>query len=282
MKKYLNSIIPFVAVIPKLFGTETKVAFRKSLDSSKRIELPKELVLAEEEKYDELGLGEATVMENKIPGATEIPLQTLLDAGFTIKAYLKDDTAECPDDRRESGIVIISIQHTHPQESFLQDCFSTKVHKVTEVEISTLNSAIVATEVPGAFGQGYEMEKLYKASNLKLLEYKLEEEVNAKIRAEKVAQYQKNPELAEKHTKKALEKLKFKHQQFEKGIVPKENTFQDEVLKVLGEIAGIHDLKSFDELKEIPLFKQELEKSGNFADLLDRFCKLAESLPSIK
>lgn len=282
MKKYLNSIIPFVAVIPKLFGTETKAAFRESLDQSKRVEIAKEFTLIDEEKIEELGLGEAVAVANKIPGATEIPLQTLLDAGFTVKAYLKDDTEDCPDDRRESGIIILSIQHTDPSASFLQDCFSTKVHKVTEVEIATLNSAIVASEVPGAFGKQYEMDKLFKASNFKLIEYKLEDDINNRIRAEKVAQYQKNPELAEKHTKKNLDKLRFKHQQFEKGVLPKENTFQDEVLKVLGEIAGIHDLKSFDDLKDIPLFKQELEKGGSFSELLDRFCKLAESLPSLK
>lgn len=282
MKKYLNSIIPFVAVIPKLFGTETKVAFRESLDQTKRVEIPKEFTLDDSEKIDELGLGEAITIENKIPGATEIPLQKLFDAGFTIRAYLKDDTEDCPDDRRESGIIIVSIQHKDPTASFLQDCYSTRVHKVSEVEIATLNSAIVESEVPEAFGKKYESEKLYKASNLKLLGYKIEEEVNNKIRAEKVAQYQKNPELAEKHTKKNLDKLRFKHQQFEKGILPKETTFQDEVLKVLGEIAGIHDLKSFDDLKDIPLFKQELEKGGSFSDLLDRFCKLAESLPSLK
>lgn len=282
MKKYLNSIVPFVAVIPKLFGTETKEAFRKSLVGGRVVTLPETLKLDEAEQLKELGLEETTEIKNTVPGAIEIPLQKLFDAGFKITAYLKDDTEACPDDRKESGIIVVSIQHEDTSKSFLQDCFSTKVHKVTEIEISTLNSAIVAAEVPGAFGNNYDMDKLYKAANFKLLEYKMEDEINSKIRAEKVAQYKKNPEMAEKHTKKALEKLKFKHSQFEKGIVPKETTFQDEVFKVLGEIAGIHDLKSFDELKEIPLFKAELEKSGNFADLLDRFSKLAESLPGLK
>lgn len=284
MKKYLNSVIPFVAVIPKLFGTATKDEFRKKLldRGSKKLTLPTTLDLAEEEQIRELKLHGVKTIDNLVPGAIEIPMDMILESGFSIKFYLKDDTVDCPDDKKESGIIMASIQHNDTKRSFLQDSFSTKFHKVTEIEVATLNSVIVADEIPDAFGKNYEMDKLYKASNFKLLEFKLEDEINKRVREEKIRLYQANPEMAEKHTKKALEKLKFKLAQSAKGIAPKDTTFTDEVLRVLGEVAGIHNLDSFDQLKDIPMFKNEIDKGGSFAELLERFSNLAESLPKIK
>ena len=39
---------------------------------------------------------------------------------------------------------------------------------------------------------------------------------------------------------------------------------------------------TFEELKEIPLFKKEIDKGGSFAELLTKFCDMTKALPGLE
>ena len=278
MAKYLNSVFPVVGLISKLFGVESKESFKEKLLPvvlQKDLDNIKEFNLDEAEIVNE---GETTV-SNYIPGAREIPMQLLLDSGFTIKAYLKEDSENCIDDKKDSGVIIFSIQHSKTEESRLVDGFSVNLDPITEIEVATLSTLLLDKEIPGVYGEKYDLNTLVKKSSLKVRDILLDREEARRIRQEKIDEYNKNPELREKHTKKAFENLKFKFSQMKnKNEADKSAEFTKGALQVLGQIAGINNLKSFDDLKNIPLFKKEIDAGGTFAELLDKFCNMAEAL----
>ena len=276
MAKHLNTIFPIVGIIPKLFGTETKEEFRsKLLETDIKSSLKDEFELGEAEVINE----NETTVKNYIPGATQIPLQMLLDAGFTINAYLKDDTEDCIDDKKGSGVIIVSIQHEDPRKAYLTDGFSMNLDPITEIEVSTLSTLILGKEVPGVFGPKYDLNELAKTSSLRIRDILLDRAEARRLRQEKIDEYNKNPELREKHTKKAFENLKFKFSQIkDKKDADKSAEFTKGALSILGQIAGINNLKSFDELKSIPMFKKEIDAGGSFGELLIKFSDMAEKL----
>lgn len=284
MARHLNSIFPIVANLAKLFGTDTKQEFIDKLNSLNTMKIESgesSFLLEEREQCDE-----NTMVKNHIPGATEIPLQMLLDAGFTVKAYLKDATPECVDDKNNSGVIILNIQHEDPTKSQMVDGLSFQLDTVSEIEVSTLSTIILDKEKPGIYGPKYDLNHLRKVSSLRIRDAIIEKEEAKRIRDEKIAEYEKNPELREKHTKKAFENLKFKHSQLkDKNTADKSAEFTKGALSILGQIAGINNLKSFEDLKNIPIFKKEIENGGSFGELLTKFCDMASKVapqPAIK
>lgn len=282
MKRHLNTIFPVMAVIPKLFGTKTKKEFVDSLAGNHEITGPISFDLNEAEMVNDLELEDSTKIKNHIPGAIEIPLQRLVDAGFTIKCYMKQSTENCIDDKNEAGVLIFSIQHSNPNESFMVDGFSTQLDTISEIEIATLNAAILNDEQPGIFGEKYDIEQAQKVGSIRIRDILLEREEARKIREKKIEEYNANPELREKHTKKAVENLKFKFKSAQKGNGDLSKDFTEAALKILGTVAGINNLKSFDELKEIPVFKKEIDAGGSFAELLGKFCEMTKALPGVE
>lgn len=274
MKNYMNTIFPFIGIIPSLFGEESKDSLRAKLDASISSG-PEQFELKESEKVDE-----TPTINNLIPGAKEIPLQMLIDAGFSIKAYLKDDSENCLDDKNGSGVIILNIQHEDPNKHLLSDGFSMQFDAITEIEIATLNTLILDSFKPGILGANYDINEAVKVGSLKIRDILLEREEAKKIREETLLKYSNDPDLQKKDTKRLLENLKFKHKQIaNKKDADKSQEFTAGALKILASIAGINNLKSFDDIKDIPLFKEELEKGGSFSDLLNRFCDLASKLP---
>ena len=282
MKRHLNTIFPVMAVIPKLFGTKTKNEFVDSLAGNHEITGPISFDLNEAEMVNDLELEDSAKIKNHIPGAIEIPLQRLFDAGFTIKCYMKQSTENCIDDKNEAGVLIFSIQHSNPNESFMVDGFSTQLDTISEIEIATLNAAILNDEQPGIFGEKYDIEQAQKVGSIRIRDILLEREEARKIREKKIEEYNANPELREKHTKKAVENLKFKFKNSQKSNGDLSKDFTEAALKILGTVAGINNLKSFDELKEIPVFKKEIDAGGSFAELLGKFCEMTKALPGVE
>ena len=286
MAKNLNTIFPVAAVMSELFG-KTKDELREELrnSGSKVIEVPTSFELAEAERVSvDLELEDSTI-PNLIPGAIEVPLQKLFDAGFTIKCYLKNDTENCIDDKNESGILIFNLQHVDPSKSSMIDGYSMNFDPISEIEITTLNAAILLDEKPGLFGEKFKLDEAMKHSSIRIRDIILEREESRKILLAKIEEYNKNPEKREKDTKKAFENLKFKYTQLKnKENADKSQEFTKGALQILGSIAGINNLKSFDELKNIPVFKKELDAGGSFADLLNRFCDMASqvALPTVE
>jgi hypothetical protein len=276
MKNYINTIFPLVGNIGALFGVKDKNEFRKKLEDSHSVKLDVDVFdLEESERIDE-----NTTLKNLVPGAKEIPLQMLLDAGFSIKAYLKDETKNCLDDYKDSGVIIINIQHEDPNKALLADGFSMQFDAITEIEVANLNALILNDWKPGIFGANYKLDKALKVGSMKIRDILLEREEAKKIREERIQKYLNDPELQKKDTKKLLENLKFKYKTLAaKNDADQTQQFTQGALKILGDIAGINDLKSFDDLKNIPVFKQEIEKGGSFADQLNKFCELASKLP---
>ena len=279
MKKYINTIFPLVGNIGALFGVKDKNELREKLKDAHHIKLEKEVFdLEDSERVDE-----NATLKNLIPGAKEIPLQMLLDAGFSIKAYLKDETENCFDDLKDSGVLIINIQHEDPNKSLLVDGFSMQFDAITEIEVANLNALILNDWKPGIFGETYELDKAIKVGSMKIRDILLEREEAKKIRDEKIQKYKNDPELQKRDTKKLLENLKFKYKTLaNKNEADQSQVFTQGALKILGDIAGINNLTSFDDLKNIPIFKQEIEKGGSFADQLNKFCELASKLTNDK
>ena len=279
MKKYINTIFPLVGNIGALFGVKDKNELREKLKDAHHVKLEKEVFdLEDSERVDE-----NTTLKNLIPGAKEIPLQMLLDAGFSIKAYLKDETENCFDDLKDSGVLIINIQHEDPNKSLLVDGFSMQFDAITEIEVANLNALILNDWKPGIFGETYELDKAIKVGSMKIRDILLEREEAKKIRDEKIQKYKNDPELQKRDTKKLLENLKFKYKTLaNKNEADQSQLFTQGALKILGDIAGINNLTSFDDLKNIPIFKQEIEKGGSFADQLNKFCELASKLTNDK
>lgn len=280
MANHLNTIFPMAAIIEKLFG-KTKDQLRDELDKigSERIVAPASFVLEKQEEISsDLELENATI-KNAIPGAIKIPLQYMLDAGFTIDFYLKDDTENCIDDKNGSGIIIMNVQHENPKASSLIDGYSINFDPISEIEIATLNSVILDYQIPGVFGKKYDINEAMKHSSIRIRDIILEREETRKLMLAKLEEYNKNPEKREKDTKKAFENLKFKWSTLKnKADADKSQEFTQGALKILGGIAGINNLKSFDELKNIPIFKKEIDAGGSFAELLDKFCSMASSM----
>lgn len=253
-KRFLNSIFPLSAEIGKLFGKNTVKEVREELKQENTI----------------------ITCGDLIPGAVEIPLQKMLDAGFNIRFFLKDDTGSASD-KFESGIIIASIQHNDVDSATIVDGFSFNFDPRSEVEIATLSSAIVKEMVPKAFGETYDINKLFKSSSDKIRELMDEAEMNKKIRDEKVRLYEADPSLAQKHTKKAIANLKFKHQTLMKSKtndLSLVKDFQMQAVKILGEIFGMNGLKTFEDLKKIPEIKAELDKGGNLAEVIERLSEV--------
>ena len=283
MKRHLKTIFPVMAIIPKLFGTKTKQEFVDSLAGNHEIKLADSFELNDAEKVNDLELEDSDRIKNHIPGAIEIPLQTMYNAGFTFNCYLKQPTENCIDDKNEAGVIIISIQHKDPNRSFLIDGFSTQLDAITEIEVATLNAAIIDDQTPGIFGEKYDLGQSQKVGSIRIRDILLEREEARKIREKKIEEYNANPELREKHTKKAVENLKFKFQSNKnKGNGDHSKEFTEAALKILGTIAGINNLKTFDELKNIPVFKKEIDAGGSFAELLTKFCEMTKALPGME
>lgn len=283
MKRHLNTIFPIMAIVPKLFGTSTKQEFIDSLAGNHEIKVQDSFELSEAERVNDLELEDAERINNMIPGAIEIPLQKLFDAGFTIKCYLKQPTENCLDDRNEAGVLLFNIQHQNPNASFMVDGFSTQLDAISEIEIATLNATILNDEQPGILGAKYDIGLAQKAGSIRIRDILLERAEAKMIRERKIEEYNANPELRDKHTKKAVENLKFKFKQNQtKGNGDLSKEFTESALKILGTVAGINNLKSFDELKEIPVFKKEIEAGGSFAELLGKFCDMTNALPGME
>ena len=275
MTKHLNTVFPIIAFIDKLFG-KTKDELR-ALYTENKIEVPKNFEINLEENKS-LGTNVNNI-DNKIPGAVKIPLQTLLDAGFTIDCYLKDDTEHCIDDKNGSGVIILNIQHNDPKSCSMVDGLSMSYDPITEIEISTLNSVILNKQIPGVFGPRYNIDDAMKYSSVKIQNILDEREEAREIMLEKMEEYNKNPEKREKDTKKAVENLMFKFSKLKhKESADKSKEFTSDALKILGSIAGINNLQSFDQLKEIPIFKKEIDAGGSFSELLSKFCDMAKAL----
>lgn len=283
MKRHLNTIFPVMAVIPKLFGTKTKSEFINSLAGNHEITGPASFELNDAERINDLELEDSNQITNHIPGAIEIPLQKLYDAGFTIKCYMKQSTENCIDDKNEAGVLIFSIQHKNPNEALVVDGFSTQLDTISEIEIATLNALILNDEQPGIFGEKYDINQAQKVGSIRIRDILLEREEARRIREKKIEEYNANPELREKHTKKAVENLKFKFKSNQlKGDGDFSKEFTQSALKILGTVAGINNLKSFDELKNIPVFKKEIDAGGSFAELLTKFCEMANAIPGME
>lgn len=254
-KKFLNSVFPISAEIGKLYNKETVEEVRAELKQS----------------------GNHIINgSDLIPGAVEIPLEKMIDAGFSVRFFLKDNT-ESVVDKFNSGIIIASIQHNDVTSASVIDGFSFNFDPRSEVEISTLTSAIVYDTVPGAFGGDYDINKLFASSSDKIRDLIQEAELNRKIREEKVRIYEANPKLAQKHTKKALDKLKFKHNELlhlKSKDLNAVKAFQLQAVTIIGEIFGMNGLKSFEDLKRIPEIKAELDKGGNLAEVIERISEV--------
>lgn len=257
VKKYLNTVLPISAEVGKLFGKETVEEVRSELK--------------EKQHYIE--------GHDLIPGAVEIPLEDIINAGFKIKFFLKDDTGSAVD-KFNSGIIVASIQHEDTSKATLVDGLSFNFDPKSEVEISTLISFIVKDMVPEAFGKEYDLKQLAATSSDKIRSILEEAALNKKIREEKLKQYEANPELARKHTKKALEKLAYKHKEIMKAKSSDQEAilkFQQSALTIIGEIFGMNNIKTFEDLKQIPEFKAELDKGGSFAEILEKFSLLIDA-----
>ena len=282
MRRHLGTIFPIMAIIPKLFGTKTKQEFIDSLAGNDEIILPKSFTLDDAEKLNDLELEDSNTIPNHIPGAIEIPLQKLFDAGFNIKCYLKQPTENCLDDKNEAGVLMFNIQHEDPTKSFMIDGFSTQLDSISEIEIATLNAVILNHERPGVFGERYDINRALKAGSIGIRDILLERAEARKIREAKIEEYNANPELRDKHTKKAVENLRFKFNKAKTTDADLSSEFTKEALKILGMVAGINNLTSFEELKAVPLFKQEIDKGGSFAELLTKFCDMTKALPGLE
>ena len=275
MKKYMNTVFPIIGKIDTLFNVSSKDELRKELTNHVNNK-SEEFELKDSEKIDD-----NNIIKNAIPGAKEIPLERFLDAGFSIKVYLKDDSENCIDDKNGSGVLMISIQHEDPNKNLLVDGFSMQFDAITEIEIATLNTLLLDSWKPGIFGEKYDINEALKVGSLKIRDILLEREEAKKIREEKIETYKNNPELQKKDTKKLLENLRYKFNQLkDKTEVDKSQEFTKGALKILASIAGINNIGSFDEVKNIPIFKEELEKGGSFSDLLNKFCDQASQLPA--
>ena len=100
------------------------------------------------------------------------------------------------------------------------------------------------------------------------------------IRDEKIAKYEANPELAQKHTKKAIENLRLKHQIFLKKEMKTQNDvneFNQHILRLMENILEINNLKSFKDLRDVPVIKEELDKGGNLGDILAKLAAMEDT-----
>lgn len=258
-KKYLGSVIPFVFDIAKAMCTETKAEAIGMLTGG-----------------DEIIEGYG----NNIPGAIKLSAEDVEKLGFKVNFYLKQNSNLCPDDLDNSVVMIASIQHKDAYGCLVADGLTRQLDPITEIQTSTIITKIVAEEIPGAYGNNYDMSKLMEGSSTRvddIIKQKIEDK---KIRDEKIAKYEANPELAQKHTKKAIENLRLKHQIFLKKEMKTQedvNDFNQHLLRLMENILEINNLKSFKDLREVPVIKEELDKGGNLGDILAKLSTMEDA-----
>lgn len=258
-KKYLGSIIPFVLDIAKAMNTETKVEAIGLLTGG-------EEVIS--------GYGE------NIPGAIKLTQEDIEKLGFKINFYLKQHSSLCPDDLDNSVVLVASIQHRDAYGCLVADGLTRQLDPVTEIQTSTIITKIVAEEIPGAYGDSYDMDKLMEGSSLRIDDIIKKKIEDKQIRDEKIAKYEANPELAQKHTKKAIENLRVKHQIFLKKEMKTQNDvneFNQHILRLMENILEINNLKSFKDLRDVPVIKEELDKGGNLGDILAKLAAMEDT-----
>lgn len=258
-KKYLGSIIPFVLDIAKAMDTETKAEAIGLLTGG-----------------DEVisGYGE------NIPGAIKLSQEDIEKLGFKINFYLKQHSSLCPDDLDNSVVLVASIQHRDAYGCLVADGLTRQLDPVTEIQTSTIITKIVAEEIPGAYGDSYDMDKLMEGSSLRIDDIIKKKIEDKQIRDEKIAKYEANPELAQKHTKKAIENLRLKHQIFLKKEMKTQNDvneFNQHILRLMENILEINNLKSFKDLRDVPVIKEELDKGGNLGDILAKLAAMEDT-----
>ena len=258
-KKYLGSIIPFVLDIAKAMNTETKAEAISLLTGG-------EEVIS--------GYGE------NIPGAIKLSQEDIEKLGFKINFYLKQHSSLCPDDLDNSVVLVASIQHRDAYGCLVADGLTRQLDPVTEIQTSTIITKIVAEEIPGAYGDSYDMDKLMEGSSLRIDDIIKKKIEDKQIRDEKIAKYEANPELAQKHTKKAIENLRLKHQIFLKKEMKTQNDvneFNQHILRLMENILEINNLKSFKDLRDVPVIKEELDKGGNLGDILAKLAAMEDT-----
>lgn len=258
-KKYLGSIIPFVLDLAKALGVGTKEEALRKLK----------------------GDGSNLVIKGSgnVPDAIKLSVQDVVDLGFDVNFYLKSATKLCPDDLDNSAVIIASIQHRDPVGCLVADGLTRQLDPITEIEASTIMTKIVATEIPDAYGVNYDLEKLLIVSSERIDEIIKRKIEDKKIRDAKIAKYEKDPELAQKHSRKALENLKLKHKVLESKNAKTAddiNEFNNHLLRLIENILDINGLKSFKDLKKVPVIAEELARGGSFKDILEKLANMEE------
>lgn len=254
--KYLNSTIPFVAKLTKLFKT----------NSSEEVF----------EKYKDAPRYKTT---DGLPDLIEIPVEDLIAAGFTIKAYLKTPNNTIVD-AKDSGIVVVDIQHTNIEECLIRDLLSTKIDTKSEISLSTALSALVYNNNKEVFGSNYDINNLYTNSLNKMAEIDKMDEDDRKVRELTIKKFNENPELARKATIKALENLVYKQKQYNANKTKTQEDvakFQRECVKLF-ETIGLANGGKLEGIKDIPEIKKLLEKNADFATILETLSKITQGL----
>lgn len=258
MKKYMETVIPIVCDLNKAFK-DGEISGREYLNENR--------------------IG--TVDCGGITEGIEIPLEILIENGFTIRAYLKDVDKENPTivDKGKSGVIILSIQNQVQEKSYMQDAMSLKLDERSELEISTLITNIINYEKPGALGS-FDLEKFHSVTKENIQKIFKKEEFIKEQRNKAIEEYVKNPEKARKETKKALENIKHKQKLLKEkkdktsGDIKK---FQDELLMLVNKICTINGgISSIEEIKLIPEIAEEIKNGTDIAKVIDVLSKMAE------
>lgn len=246
---YLNSVFAMVGKMTEIFKRDSVEKILEEYKDAPRI-----------------------VGGKNIPDLIEVPLQTLLDNGFTIKTYIKTPT-DSSVDLANCGAIIFNIQHEDIKRCLLRDTLTTKLDEQSEIEISTAITNLIHQTVPTAFGKEYEIEKLIDHGSTLIDNIRKKYELDKKLIELQIKKYNENPELARKTTKKAIENLKYKQKMLnskKEKTQAEVNKFQEEFLRIVGDISiangGVADLESF---KQIPEIKEEIEKGSDISKILD-------------
>lgn len=256
-KDYLGSVIPFVMDISKALNAKDKAEAIGMLEGGIVIE----------------GFG------TNIPGAIKLTPADVEKLGFEINFYIKQSSPLCPDDLDDSVVLVASIQHKEARKALVADGLTRQLDPITEIQTSAIITKIVAEEIPNAYGANYDISKMLESSSARIDDIIKQKIENKKIRDAKIAKYEANPELAQKHTKKALENLRLKHQIFEKKAMKSQdevNDFNNHLLRLMENILEINNLKSFKDLRKVPVIKEELDKGGNLGDVLAKLASLED------
>lgn len=213
----------------------------------------------------------------KIPASTEITLEELQKLGFEVKFFLKEPTTS-GEDFNNGAVVSTIIQHKNKSEVgavLLTD----RIEDKSSIEIAAGGLLAIRAMVPDAFPVDFDLEKFADSATKGIDAVLKREKEDEEIRNAKIKYYHENKGAAEKATKKALDNIRHKTKMLKQAQAekaPEAGIIQMDILRKMGEVAGIRDCKSFDDLLAVPEIKAEVDKGTDLGGIFEVMAKLQE------